>query len=48
MTQPTLEDVRREVANYLADKWQASVAVVAIEQIFGGASRETYLLQLDV
>jgi len=48
MTQPTLEDVRREVATYLADKWQASVAVVAIEQIFGGASRETYLLQLDV
>ena len=46
--QPTLEDVRQAVAVYLSDKWQSNVEVSDIEQVFGGASRETYLIQLTV
>lgn len=48
MAQPSLKDISDTVAKYLTDKWQAAVSVVQIEQVFGGASRETYLIQLEV
>ncbi|MFT7305858.1 MAG: aminoglycoside phosphotransferase (APT) family kinase protein [Candidatus Azotimanducaceae bacterium] len=47
-TQPTLTDVSNVVTHYLEEKWQSVVEVAAIEQVFGGASRETYLIQLVV
>ncbi len=45
---PSLNDVSEKVAAYLADKWQSEVSTTEISQIFGGASRETYVLSLQV
>lgn len=43
---PTLDEVSEKVALYLADQWQSDVVCQDISQVFGGASRETYLLRL--
>jgi aminoglycoside phosphotransferase (APT) family kinase protein len=45
---PTLEEVQTQVSAYLSDKWQTDVSATDISQVFGGASRETYILSLDV
>ena len=45
---PSLNDVSEKVAAYLSNQWQAEVVAEDISQIFGGASRETYLLSLSV
>lgn len=45
---PSLNDVSEKVAAYLGKQWQAEVVAEDISQIFGGASRETYLLSLSV
>ena len=45
---PTLDEVGQKVGEYLADKWQKSVTTTQVDQVFGGASRETYILKLDV
>lgn len=47
-TVPTLEEIQTKVAAYLSDKWQASVDAKDVNQVFGGASRETYILALEV
>lgn len=44
----TLEEVKGATARFLSEKWNVPVAVTAISKIFGGASRETYRLTLDV
>ena len=48
MAELALGDIKSKVADYLGDKWQVPVVVTEIEQIFGGASRQTYLLQITV
>ena len=47
MTQAT-EDLAARLAGYLSRVWQADVRVARIEQIPGGASRETYRVALMV
>ncbi len=44
----TLDEVKEAASTFLSDKWHSRVNVSQIEKIFGGASRETYKLQLDV
>ena len=44
----TLEQVGKRVAEYLSEQWQKPVATLATFRIFGGASRETYRLQVQV
>lgn len=44
----TLEEVKGAVARFLSEKWNVPVSVTAISKIFGGASRETFRLTLDV
>ena len=44
----SLEEVGQKVGEYLAGKWQKSVTTTQVDQVFGGASRETYILKLDV
>lgn len=48
VAQAGLAEISATVAEYLSDKWQAPVGVDQIEQVFGGASRETYLMQIRV
>jgi aminoglycoside phosphotransferase (APT) family kinase protein len=43
-----LQQIGEKTAGYLTERWQAAVQVQAIEQIPGGASRETYRLRLAV
>ena len=45
---PSLEEVGQKVGEYLAGKWQIPVSTLEVSQVFGGASRETYILKLDV
>ena len=42
------DEIGTRTAAYLADKWQAEVAVDGVDKVFGGASRETYILSLQV
>ncbi len=42
----TMEQIGARTADYLTEKWGKPVQLVNIEKIFGGASRETYRLQL--
>jgi len=44
---PRLEPLAERFAAYLSDRWGQPVSVRSIEQIPGGASRETYRVQLD-
>lgn len=44
----TLEQVSAATQRFLEEKWARPVTVAAIEKIFGGASRETYRLQLSL
>jgi aminoglycoside phosphotransferase (APT) family kinase protein len=44
----SLEPLATHLAAYLADQWNAAVSVERIEQIPGGASRETYRVALTV
>ena len=44
----TLDEVSTATAGFLAEQWGKAVTVEAIEKIFGGASRETYRLTLNV
>ncbi len=37
-----------KIAEYLAGKWQQPVLLIHLEKIFGGASRETYRIELKV
>ena len=43
----SLEDIAQNTAVFLKEKWGAEVNVTAIEKIFGGASRETYRLNVE-
>jgi len=43
----TLQDLGTRAAQYLAEHWACPCRLLHIEQIPGGASRETYLLELD-
>jgi aminoglycoside phosphotransferase (APT) family kinase protein len=43
-----LNNLGERLANYLSEHWSKPIALLAIEQIPGGASRETYRLSLDV
>jgi aminoglycoside phosphotransferase (APT) family kinase protein len=43
-----LAEVGQRLAVYLSDRWDEPVSVSAIEQIPGGASRETYRVALEV
>lgn len=42
----SLAKVKEAAAAFLGEKWQIPVEVAHVEKIFGGASRETYLLNL--
>lgn len=44
----TPDEVGSKVAEFLAQKWDESVTPVSTHKIFGGASRETYRLRVDV
>lgn len=44
----TLDQVEQAAGEFLSEKWAKPVTVTHIEKIFGGASRETYRLVLDV
>ena len=44
----TTDQVKIAAAQYLAEKWDTPVTVSDVEKIFGGASRETYKLTLEV
>ena len=44
----TTDQVQITAAEYLAEKWGTPVTVCDVEKIFGGASRETYKLTLEV
>ncbi len=44
---PTLSEIQTQVSAYLGRQWQADVVSTEVNQIFGGASRETYILQLE-
>ena len=44
----TTDQVRIAAAKYLEEKWGTPVTVCDVEKIFGGASRETYKLTLEV
>ena len=43
----SLEAIQQSIAVYLSKQWQTQVEVKAITQIFGGASRDTYRLQVS-
>jgi len=43
-----LDEVAQKTAAYLEEKWLRKVVVTNIEKIFGGASRETYRLEVEV
>ena len=43
-----LSDLGPQLATYLSKQWETPVGVSTIEQIPGGASRETYRVDLDV
>ncbi len=45
---PARDDIARRLADYLTRVWAADVSAEHIEQIPGGASRETYRLRLSV
>ena len=45
---PTLKNLADRLTGYLSERWQARVAITGIEQIPGGASRETYRLAVTV
>jgi aminoglycoside phosphotransferase (APT) family kinase protein len=42
----SLEMIQQRLADYLSLQWQTPVEVLAISQIFGGASRDTYRLRV--
>ena len=42
------ETVGDAVGKYLSEKWKQAANVASVEKIFGGASRETYRLSLDL
>ena len=42
----SLEMIQQRLADYLTLQWQTPVQVLAISQIFGGASRDTYRLRV--
>ena len=44
----TTDQVQIAAAEYLGEKWGTPVTVCNVEKIFGGASRETYKLTLEV
>ena len=44
----TLDELAKKTAGFLEEKWQCKVNVTNIEKIFGGASRETYRLEVKV
>lgn len=44
----SLDDLSRKLTDYLGDVWRADVVTEHIEQIPGGASRETYRIRLLV
>ena len=44
----TLDEVAEKTATFLEGKWQCKVDVTKIEKIFGGASRETFSLDVEV
>ena len=44
----TTDRVKIAAAEYLGEKWGTPVKVCNVEKIFGGASRETYKLTLEV
>ncbi len=44
----TTDQVQIAAAKYLEEKWGTPVTVCDVEKIFGGASRETYKLTLEV
>lgn len=43
-----LEEIQQRIGEYLSAKWQEHVVATEISQVFGGASRQTYILSLDV
>ena len=44
----SLDQVKTAASAFLEEKWEKPVAVTDIQKIYGGASRETYRMQLDV
>ena len=44
----SLDQVSSATREFLSEKWNKSVEVLSIQKIFGGASRETYRLQINV
>ena len=44
----SLDDIKNATGEFLTEKWGEPVVVSQVEKIFGGASRETYKLQLKV
>lgn len=44
----SLDQVTASTETFLSEKWGTPVTVTEIKKIFGGASRETYRMQLDV
>ncbi len=44
----SLQEVRQAAEKFLGDRWQSPVQVTDIRKIFGGASRETYRLEVSV
>jgi aminoglycoside phosphotransferase (APT) family kinase protein len=44
---PALGELGERFATYLSGRWQTPVRLVAIEQIPGGASRETYRVRIE-
>jgi len=44
----TLDQIRTVTSQFLGEKWGRSVTVADIRKIYGGASRETYRMQLDM
>lgn len=44
----TIDEVAKKTAAFLEDKWECKIDVTNIEKIFGGASRETFFLDVEV
>jgi hypothetical protein len=44
----TTDRIKIAAAEYLGEKWGTPVTVCNVEKVFGGASRETYKLTLEV
>src|SRR5262245_14653206 len=44
----TIDDFQRRLETFLAEKVQAAVRIIAARQLTGGASRETWALDVDI